>query len=383
MADAFGAASSVPVAQTRNWKAYGITALAGVAGVGTFVWFMVHDAEDGKKPVLPIQISGAASQMPERKFEAPKPPPPQPAPTPIVAPPPPIAPIIQEVKKVPPLPPEPMKSMFAMGSDDAAMQYYQPGGGKSGGGMPAIPVNADIRPGSSDGIDKLGEDARQGLSAQKNRWLMDAGTGGNDYVLTPKMPPISRFMLQAGTIIAAVTLNEVNSDLPGDVVALINRDVVDTPTGTVVLIPASAKLYGRYSDQLSYGQRRSQIAWTRILFPDGSSQNIGSMIGTDAAGAAGIEGDVDRHVGDMALAIGGTAFFSVLSQAGQLVQGGGADTVVSVGAAGGGGAAASIGQQMITRELNRPNTLTVPAGSQVAVMLSKDIALPPYQDANR
>ena len=157
----------------------------------------------------------------------------------------------------------------------------------------------------------------------------------------------------------------MNSDLPGDVAAIITEDVRDTPTGDHVLIPAAAKLYGRYNDQLSYGQRRAQISWTRILFPDGSSQNIGSMAGTDGSGAAGIEGEVDRHWGAMAGAIGGTALFTVLGQAGAILRGDGGNTNIGVlGAGAAGDAAAQVGSQLITRELNRPNTLIIPQGSR-------------------
>jgi type IV secretion system protein VirB10 len=268
-----------------------------------------------------------------------------------------------------------MLSMFATTADGTA---FTPVAGEAP--VTAARAGGEYRPGISDGVDRLDEDQRQGLSAQKNRWLATAGTGGEDVVTQPFMPPISKYMLQAATIIRAVTLNEVNSDLPGDVAAIITEDVRDTPTGRHVLIPAASKLYGRYNDQLSYGQRRAQISWTRILFPDGSSQNIGSMAGTDAAGAAGIEGEVDRHVGAMAGAIAGTAFFSLLSQAGTLVQGDGGNTNIGVlGAGAAGNAASQAGSQLITRELKRPNTLIISQGSTVAVMLSKDLALPPYQ----
>jgi type IV secretion system protein VirB10 len=269
-----------------------------------------------------------------------------------------------------------MLSMFATTADGTA---FAPAAGETPA-TAATRAGGEIRPGISDGVDRLDEDQRQGLSAQKNRWLATAGTGGEDTVTQPFMPPISRYMLQAATIIRATTLNEVNSDLPGDVAAIITEDVRDTPTGRHVLIPAASRLYGRYNDQLSYGQRRAQISWTRILFPDGSSQNIGSMAGTDASGAAGVEGEVDRHVGSMAGAIGGTAFFTLLGQAGTILRGDGGNTNIGVlGAGAAGNAASQAGSQFISRELNRPNTLIIPQGSPVAVMLSKDLALPPYQ----
>ncbi|MFO1155195.1 MAG: TrbI/VirB10 family protein [Rhodospirillales bacterium] len=382
----FGEGSHPRQPMGRNWRSIGL--VAGTAGMATaaFVWLSISGrpepaANDEPRPLN----THTQAELPARNFETgyrqPPPPPPVQAPAPVmVAAPPqslaPIAPIATRTTTTaaPPVAPKPMLSMFATTADGTA---FVPVAGET----PAtLRSGSDSRPGISDGVDRLDEDQRQGLSAQKNRWLATAGTGGDDVVTQPFLPPVSKYMLQAATIIRATTLNEVNSDLPGDVAAIVTEDVRDTPTGRHVLIPAASKLYGRYNDQLSYGQRRAQIGWTRILFPDGSSQNIGSMAGTDAAGAAGIEGEVDRHVGSMAGAIAGTAFFTLLSQAGTLVQGDGGTTNIGVvGAGAAGNAAAQVGSQFISRELNRPNTLVIPQGSTVAVMLSKDLALPPYQ----
>lgn len=250
--------------------------------------------------------------------------------------------------------------------------------------IPTGGQSADYRPGTSDGRDRLDEDAVQGLSATKNRWLVGAGTQGQDFVTAPFSPPISNTMIQAGTIIPAITQTAINSDLPGDVVAMIQVPVCDTPTGERMLIPPSTKLYGRYADQLAFAQSRAQVAWVRILFPDGSSQNIGSMPGTDASGASGIEADVDTHPWGMAGAIGGAALFSIVGQTGQLVsatEGGGGTTnvgILSAGVSGAGDTTRSIGSEMVRKQLDRPRTLTVEPGSTINLMLNKDLALPAY-----
>jgi type IV secretory pathway VirB10-like protein len=364
----------------RNWRSIGLA--AGAAGMATaaFVWFSVSGRPEPAAEEAPRPLNThTQAELPARSFETgyrQPPPPPVQAPAPVATGAPPQSLTPGRTTATLPAPPKPMLSMFATGVDGTA---FAPIAGETPA-IAATRAGGETRPGISDGVDRLDEDQRQGLSAQKNRWLATAGTGGDDYVTQPFRPPISKYMLQAATIIRAVTLNEVNSDLPGDVAAIITEDVRDTPTGRHVLIPAASKLYGRYNDQLSYGQRRAQISWTRILFPDGSSQNIGSMAGTDASGAAGIEGEVDRHAGSMAGAIAGTAFFTLLGQAGTILRGDGGNTNIGVlGAGAAGNAASQAGSQFISRELNRPNTLIIPQGSPVAVMLSKDLALPPYQ----
>lgn len=224
----------------------------------------------------------------------------------------------------------------------------------------------------------LGDDATQGQSAFKNRWLASAGTNGQDYVTTPYAPPISKSMVQAGTIVKVTTLTAINSDLPGDVVAMVTEGVCDI-TGKWTVFPPGTKVYGKYSDQLSYGQRRAQIAWSRFLLQDGSSQNIGSMVAVDGSGASGVEGEVDRHSGSTAAAIGGAAVFSILGQAGTLLRGDGGETNVGVvGVEAAGNEASNAGRNLIQRELNRPNTLRVEPGTSLGVMISKDISAPPY-----
>ncbi len=378
----FGEVSHPLPPMGRNWRSIGLAAGVGATATAVFVWLSISSRPEpaAKEEFRPLNTHTQA-ELPARSFETgyrqPPPPPPMQAPAPVAAAAPQALspPAARTTTATPPAAAKPMQSMFATTADGTA---FVPVAGETPASAPRS--DGESRPGISDGVDRLDEDQRQGLSAQKNRWLATAGTGGEDHVTQPFMPPVSKYMLQAATIIRAVTLNEVNSDLPGDVAAIITEDVRDTPTGRHVLIPAASKLYGRYNDQLSYGQRRAQVSWTRILFPDGSSQNIGSMAGTDAAGAAGIEGEVDRHVGSMAGAIAGTAFFTLLSQAGTLVHGDGGNTNIGVvGAGAAGNAAAQVGSQFISRELNRPNTLIIPQGSTVAVMLSKDLALPPYE----
>jgi type IV secretion system protein VirB10 len=296
--------------------------------------------------------------------------------------PPPAAPIAPaHTIATPPQPPKPMAPMFVNGKDPAIAALAQEEGGNAAGRRLAQqPSLGDYRPGTSDGDgNRLPLDARQGLAAQKAAWLTNAGNAGQDVVTAPFRPPLSKYQIQAGVIIHAALLTAVNTDLPGDVVALITHDVFDTATGQYLLIPSGSKLYGRYDNQLSYGQTRAAIAWNRILFRNGTSQNIGAMVGTDSSGSAGVEADVDRHSGAMAAAIAGSAAFTVLGQVGALFGDGDTNTNIGVaGAEAAGAETANIGRQIVSKELARPNTLTIPQGYQVAVMLSRDMALPPY-----
>ena len=106
------------------------------------------------------------------------------------------------------------------------------------------------------------------------------------------------------------------------------------------------------------------------------------MTGTDATGAAGVEGDVDTHPWGMAGAVTGAAFFSILGQAGAIINSGnssGTTNIGSIGAQGAGSEVQSIGNKLVSRQLDRPNTLTLKPGSRVAVLLARDVQLPAWR----
>jgi len=224
---------------------------------------------------------------------------------------------------------------------------------------------------------------RPGMQDNKNEaWLATAGTGGMDFVTQPFMPPISRYMIQRGITIKARLLGAMDSDLPGDVVAMIPIRVCDTPSGRVELIPAGSKLYGRYNSTLGYGQTRGQIAWNSILFADGSSQSLGAMNGVDDIGRAGVTGNVNHHPWGLAGAVALSTFSTLIGQAGTLLQGGGDTTIGVVGADAASRPTADIGNQLAQKEISRQNTLEVcmtpdDPTCNVAVLVSKDLALPP------
>ena len=103
--------------------------------------------------------------------------------------------------------------------------------------------------------------------------------------------------LRAGTVIPAALVTGLNSDLPGTVVAQVTRNVYDSAAQRDVLVPAGTRLVGEYDDQIAYGQNRALVAWTRMLFPDGTSVEVPGLPSTDRQGYAGMRDDVDRHYG--------------------------------------------------------------------------------------
>ncbi|RWC00248.1 MAG: conjugal transfer protein TrbI [Mesorhizobium sp.] len=114
------------------------------------------------------------------------------------------------------------------------------------------------------------------------------------YLPNQVVPQQSPYELKRGSVIPATLVTGVNSDLPGRITAQVSQNVYDSATGHYLLIPRGTKLFGRYDSKVSFGQSRVLAVWTDIIFPDGSTLQVGGMAGTDAQGYGGFRDKVDR-----------------------------------------------------------------------------------------
>ena len=196
---------------------------------------------------------------------------------------------------------------------------------------------------------------------------------------TAVQPAPGPHTVQAGTVIPAVLLTEVNSDLPGDVLAQVARDVYDSQTQQTLLLPKGAKLLGRYHDQIGVGQNRLLLAWTRVLFPDGRSIALPGLPTTDPAGAGGVADQVDRHGNRV---FGTAALLSLIGAGAQLSQprGGygpwGTPSAGEVAAGAMGQQLAGVATQLLQRDLDVQPTIRIRQGMPFNVFLTADLTFP-------
>jgi type IV secretion system protein TrbI len=221
---------------------------------------------------------------------------------------------------------------------------------------------------------------------------VDAGASSDPTVTLH--PPASRYIVMAGSVIPAVLIGGINSDLPGPVLAQVSENVFDSASGGSLLIPQGSRLIGAYQNTGAYGQQRVQIAWRRLIFPNTSSMDLPQMPGTDQGGYTGFTDEVNNHY----LATFGTAALMSLISAGQMVgqmaaYGGGGtygaygyyqpNQWAMAGEMAGSAASAQmggVGQQMTGNGLNRPPTIEIRPGYQFNVMVTEDLAFPgPYK----
>lgn len=225
--------------------------------------------------------------------------------------------------------------------------------------------------------------AAMGPATRAEQFMQTAALGSGQrtvQALTVQSAP-GPYTVQAGTIIPAVLMTEINSDLAGECLAQITRDVYDTRAQRFLLIPRGSKLLCRYDDQLATGQSRLLVAWTRILLPDGRSISLPGLPATDAAGARGVSDQVDRHAKK---AFGTAAALSLIGAGVQLAQPqrGSVFAPPSTGEVMAGALGQELNQvavEMLRRDMTNRQTIRIRQGVEFNVFLNTDLTFPgPY-----
>lgn len=229
-------------------------------------------------------------------------------------------------------------------------------------------------PGSAESA-RPGEAASQNGQDRKSAFL-NAATDNKIYASGRLQTPASPFQVLAGTIIPAAMVTGLNSDLPGQAIATVTEPVYDTVTGKTLLIPQGSRLLGTYDAQVSYGQSRVLLVWTRLIMPDGSSIVLDRLPGADTKGFAGLEDETDNHWGKL---LAGAALSTLLGIGAELgsqnsgLGGTGQQTVVVATSRSAEESVNQVGQQVTRRNLNVQPTLTVRPGFPVRVIVNKDL----------
>ncbi len=193
-----------------------------------------------------------------------------------------------------------------------------------------------------------------------------------------------------GKLITAVLETAINTQIPGFVRGIVSRDVY-AESGNKVLIPKGSRLYGSYSSQISRGQGRVNISWTRLIRPDGVDLNI-SFNASDQFGRAGIPGDVDNKYSSIIagslltsiLAVGGAAAANSLLNTGN----NSVSTTTSNGAVTTTGDATNQAiadvtksivdttSQIVGNALNTTPVITISQGTKITVIVNADMNIP-------
>jgi type IV secretory pathway VirB10-like protein len=214
--------------------------------------------------------------------------------------------------------------------------------------------------------EKAGETLRPSLAGKsENTDCVDVAGKDNE----------TRYCLPEGTPIPVRLSMRAISDLAGPVKAVVARDVYSQDRQHK-LIPGGTELIGKAHGLGSTWQERLSITFDRMLLADGRSVTLKEGLGLDQYGSMGVRDKVNRHITGKILTVLSLGALSTLAGAGTSAgynQGYGDVYRQSVSQQ-----SAMLGQQMMQKQLNRPNSLTIEEGKVMDLWLSEDVHLPEW-----
>lgn len=180
-----------------------------------------------------------------------------------------------------------------------------------------------------------------------------------------------------GSIFEAELKSSINTDLPGEITAVVTKNVYSSQNGQYLLIPQNSILIGSYNSSISYSQSRVQVAWNTLIRPDGYRIDLGNMNGTDDQGAAGIQGHINDHLFQYVKAIAVMSMFNIVSneitQSSNMTDNTYAQNVLANSQ----DVANRLGEKLIERALDIQPTIKIKEGTIIKIFVNKTLTLPP------
>ena len=209
----------------------------------------------------------------------------------------------------------------------------------------------------------------QPAGTANDNFARGAYTASVDVAQARKLSELEYTILQ-GKHINAVLETPINSNLPGQIKAVVSNDVYGEK-GNIVLVPKGSRLIGTYNSATAQGQVRVYVVWTRIITPAHVEIMVNSA-GADDLGLAGLEGHVNNHFFKR---FGSAILMSLIGGAAQTIGVGPQDQQNSLSTQ-----RDNVGQQInqmssveLSKTMNIPPTISLPQGAQVTVMVQRDL----------
>lgn len=230
-------------------------------------------------------------------------------------------------------------------------------------------------------IPPLPEYPKEDPNLQESKKEFVKNSSVDEFVLQRYLQPaVSQYEVKAGTIIPLTLETAINSDLPGEITAVVKTDIYDSKTGNILLIPAGSRVIGRYSSDVSFGQERVQAVINRITLPNQKSINIGTMNLVDKLGASGVSDRIDTKLGKVFTSVIMSAILGVGAGAVKEDNDDDSDEWKNDAIDGGGTQAINVGNAYANKVLNVQPSLKIRNGYTVGLFVNKDLLLEPYKD---
>ena len=182
-----------------------------------------------------------------------------------------------------------------------------------------------------------------------------------------------KYTLPTGKIIPALLWTKLNSDLPGQMIAIVRENVY---SGGKIIIPQGTKIYGTYDSNVVFAQNRMLVVWNRLIFPNKKTLDLAGMPGADLTGAAGLKDKTNYHTLQMLKGVFLSAVFGAIDGVAK-------DSTTNTAAQEAiDGATEQInvfGSKIADKSLNKNPTIEIRQGTKFNIMINKDINLPVYK----
>jgi type IV secretory pathway VirB10-like protein len=217
------------------------------------------------------------------------------------------------------------------------------------------------------------------MQSEKQTFLQKISQRSNpDYLHEIVKKPLSPYEVKVGSIIPAVLVGGINSDLPGQLTALVRQNVYDSVSGRYLLIPQGTKLILQYDSHVTYGQERLLVGVKRLIFPNGNSLDLDGMPASDVSGYAGFYDQVDNHY---ARIFGSSVMMGLITGGFELSQPSQGNNEInpSTSQVMGGALGQQMGQVtlgMMNKNLDIQPTLKIRPGYEFNVTITSDLVFP-------
>lgn len=216
-----------------------------------------------------------------------------------------------------------------------------------------------------------------GSTDSRSKFLASVSAEGDRSAVARQINRIDA-VVPEGTMIAGILETAINSDLPGQIRAITSENIYSFD-GRRILIPAGSRLIGEYQSEMTTGQTRIFVVWSRLIRDDGVSIRLNS-IGADSLGRAGVTGFVDKKFRER---FGAAILLSVVGGVTDFV-GGLSDQAIGVTSAPAQEAAAiarenlaqtfsDMANQALADQLKIPPTIHVDQGTRIFVYVRQDL----------
>jgi len=190
-------------------------------------------------------------------------------------------------------------------------------------------------------------------------------------------PGLGRYAVHEGTLLEVAMRTGISSELPGPCRAQLTRDVYDSATGQLRLVPAGATLLCTYNSAVVAGQERLLVLFTRLIFPAGASVPLGAMDAADSQGMVGAPAEVNTRFWRV---FGSSMLIAMVTRFAERSDGSNASVTVNVGGQSGNPAAqvlADVARKSLERNLNVKPELRVLPGDRLTLIVTRDMVLDP------